>query len=120
MDKRGVATGQEQEEENRERDPGGVRLERRGPGELALAVDALLLAAVEEAEVAGADGHPVDKCGDGDDFLQPGEHVVGAGGQGHVRQTHEEAEEGHADPRNAEAVDSLKERRRVAVACHAI
>ena len=56
-----------------------VGLEGGLEGEL-VAVNALGLAGVVEANVGDADGNPAEERGDGGEVLEPGENLRGAGG----------------------------------------
>lgn len=63
-----VAAGKQQQDEHQEREPGGIGLEGRLPGEL-VARDALAAASVIEAQVDGTDDGPGHEGGDRDKVL---------------------------------------------------
>lgn len=106
VDEGGVAARQQQDDEADQRGPGQVGLEGRLPGKL-VARDALLLAAVVEAQVDGHDDGPGHDCGDGDEVLQPGEGDVGARGEGEEAETNKERGEGNGDPLHNEKRERL-------------
>ena len=104
-----IAVGQVDNDEEDERDPCAPGLEGSSPGELLVAVNALGFARVLEAQICDADGSPIGEGADGEEVLEPIEDDIGAGGEGHVCQAHEETVEGDGDPGNAESVDASEE-----------
>lgn len=119
MDESGIATGEEQENEQGQRRPGDVWLERSGPWKLA-AGNALLLHSIVESQIHRADGDPVDEGGDGDEILQPAEDVAGAIGQSQVAEAHEQTQQRGGGIGNAHAVGAREDLGRVSFHGHAV
>lgn len=114
-----VAASEQQEGEGDQREPGGVRLERAFPRK-ALARDALGFAAVVEAQVDGADGHPPHQGRHGHEVLEPSEGDRCAGREGHESEADRGGEGADRDVRYPHPVGPEKDLRRVALASHPV
>lgn len=104
MDERLVSTSEEKYDEHDQGNPCAPGLERRSPWQLGVTVNSLSLASVVESQICDANDRPVDEGADGDQILQPRKNSTGRVGEGHVGKTHEDAEEGDSDVRDAETV----------------
>ena len=78
MDEGAVSSSEEKNGEESEGEPRRIGLKGSGPGQFALTVDALFLAAVDESEVDDADTHPVDQRCNRDKVLEPSEDSAGS------------------------------------------
>lgn len=93
MDECGIPSSEEENDEQRQWGPGGVRLKRGRPWKLCVAVDALFAATIVESKVDDADWSPVHQGRDEDNILELLKGRACGAGETQITQAHEQWEE---------------------------